>query len=98
MKDLYSESEEKCQFDMIYLPTGDHVILNNRNMTNDTVEIYQNGTAISVGSWHRKTLEGDYSDIINDVKARNEEAKQKSEKKITGQLDSLAELGKSQVK
>lgn len=94
----FPKSEEKCKFDMIYLPRGEHVVINNKNMTNDTVEIYKNGQAISVGSWHRKILDGDYSDIIKDVKTRSEEAKVKSEEKITNQLDSLAELGKSQVK
>ncbi len=94
----FPKSEEKCMFDMIYLPRGEHVIINNKNMTNDTVEIYKNGQAISVGSWHRKNLDGDYSDIIKDVKSRSEDAKVKSEQKITNQLDNLAELGKSQVK
>lgn len=94
----FPKSDEKCDFDMVYLPEGEHVIINNRNMTNDTVEIYRNGQAISVGSWHHKALDGDYSDIIQDVKARNQELNDRLEQRITNQLDSLAELGKSQVK
>ena len=50
---------EKCEFDMVYLPTTESVIINNKNMTNDTVEIHKDGKAISVGSWHQKKLDGD---------------------------------------
>jgi len=89
--------ERKCEFDMVYLPDKEYLVINNKNMTNDTVEINKNGKAISVGSWHRKELDGNFSDIINDVKLRLEASKQNNETKLTSQLDSMAELGKSQV-
>lgn len=88
---------EKCEFDMVYLPTTESVIINNKNMTNDTVEIHKDGKAISVGSWHQKNLDGDYSDILKDVQTRNESNNKAKEKKVTNQLDSMATLGKSQV-
>ena len=88
---------EKCEFDMVYLPTTENVIINNKNMTNDTVEIHKDGKAISVGSWHQKNLDGDYSDILKDVQARNEANNKAKETKVTNQLDSMATLGKSQV-
>lgn len=88
---------EKCEFDMVYLPTTESVIINNKNMTNDTVEIHKDGKAISVGSWHQKNLDGDYSDILKDVQARNEANNKAKETKVTNQLDSMATLGKSQV-
>lgn len=69
------DGSRKCEFDMVYNPEFNSVIINNRNMTNDTVEIYKNGRAISVGSWHQKTLDGNYSDIINDAKSRYEALK-----------------------
>ena len=88
---------EKCEFDMVYLPTTESVIINNKNMTNDTVEIHKDGKAISVGSWHQKNLDGDYSDILKDVHTRNEANNKAKETKVTNQLDSMATLGKSQV-
>ncbi len=88
---------EKCEFDMVYLPTTESVIINNKNMTNDTVEIHKDGKAISVGSWHQKNLDGDYSDILKDVQTRNEANNKAKETKVTNQLDSMATLGKSQV-
>lgn len=88
---------EKCKFDMVYLPTTESVIINNKNMTNDTVEIHKDGKAISVGSWHQKNLDGDYSDILKDVQTRNETNNKAKETKVTNQLDSMATLGKSQV-
>lgn len=88
---------EKCEFDMVYLPTTESVIINNKNMTNDTVEIHKDGKAISVGSWHQKKLDGDYSDILKDVQTRNEANNKAKETKVTNQLDSMATLGKSQV-
>lgn len=88
---------EKCEFDMVYLPTTESVIINNKNMTNDTVEIHKDGKAISVGSWHQKNLDGDYSDILKDVQARNKANNKAKETKVTNQLDSMATLGKSQV-
>lgn len=88
---------EKCEFDMVYLPTTGSVIINNKNMTNDTVEIHKDGKAISVGSWHQKNLDGDYSDILKDVQTRNEANNKAKETKVTNQLDSMATLGKSQV-
>lgn len=88
---------EKCEFDMVYLPTTESVIINNKNMTNDTVEIHKDGKAISVGSWHQKNLDGDYSDILKDVQTRNEANNKAKEIKVTNQLDSMATLGKSQV-
>lgn len=88
---------EKCEFDIVYLPTTENVIINNKNMTNDTVEIHKDGKAISVGSWHQKNLDGDYSDILKDVQARNEANNKAKETKVTNQLDSMATLGKSQV-
>ena len=88
---------EKCEFDMVYLPTTESVIINNKNMTNDTVEIHKDGKAISVGSWHQKNLNGDYSDILKDVQTRNEANNKAKETKVTNQLDSMATLGKSQV-
>ena len=93
----YPMSNEKCKFDTIFLPGKDCLIINNRSMTNDTVEIYQNGKAISVGSWHRKELDGDYSDIIADVKSRIDKSKNEGEAKLASDMDSMAELGKSQV-
>lgn len=91
------DGNEKCEFDMIYLPTTESVIINNKNMTNDTVEIHKDGKAISVGSWHQKNLDGDYSDILKDVQTRNEANNKAKETKVTNQLDSMATLGKSQV-
>ncbi len=88
---------QKCEFDMVYLPTTESVIINNKNMTNDTVEIHKDGKAISVGSWHQKNLDGDYSDILKDVQTRNEANNKAKETKVTNQLDSMATLGKSQV-
>lgn len=88
---------EKCEFDMVYLPTTESVIINNKNMTNDTVEIHKDGKAISVGSWHQKNLNGDYSDILKDIQTRNEANNKAKETKVTNQLDSMATLGKSQV-
>ena len=88
---------EKCEFDMVYLPTTESVIINNKNMTNDTDEIHKDGKAISVGSWHQKNLDGDYSDILKDVQTRNEANNKAKETKVTNQLDSMATLGKSQV-
>ncbi len=88
---------EKCEFDMVYLPTTESVIINNKNMTNDTVEIHKDGKAISVGSWHQKNLDGDYSDILKDVQTRNEANNKAKETKVTNKLDSMATLGKSQV-
>lgn len=88
---------EKCEFDMVYLPTTESVIINNKNMTNDTVEIHKDGKAISVGSWHQKNLDGDYSDILKDVQTRNKANNKAKETKVTNQLDSMATLGKSQV-
>lgn len=88
---------EKCEFDMVYLPTTESVIINNKNMTNDTVEIHKDGKAISVGSWHQKNLDGDYSDILKDVQTRNEANNKAKETKVTNQLNSMATLGKSQV-
>lgn len=88
---------EKCEFDMVYLPTTESVIINNKNMTNDTIEIHKDGKAISVGSWHQKNLDGDYSDILKDVQTRNEANNKAKETKVTNQLDSMATLGKSQV-
>lgn len=88
---------EKCEFDMVYLPTTESVIINNKNMTNDTVEIHKDGKAISVGSWHQKNLDGDYSDILKDVQTRNEANNKAKKTKVTNQLDSMATLGKSQV-
>lgn len=88
---------EKCEFDMVYLPTTESVIINNKNMTNDTVEIHKDGKAISVGSWHQKNLNGDYSDILKDVQTRNEANNKAKETKVTNQLDLMATLGKSQV-
>lgn len=88
---------KKCEFDMVYLPTTESVIINNKNMTNDTVEIHKDGKAISVGSWHQKNLDGDYSDILKDVQTRNEANNKAKETKVTNQLDSMATLGKSQV-
>lgn len=88
---------EKCEFNMVYLPTTESVIINNKNMTNDTVEIHKDGKAISVGSWHQKNLDGDYSDILKDVQTRNEANNKAKETKVTNQLDSMATLGKSQV-
>lgn len=88
---------EKCEFDMVYLPTTESVIINNKNMTNDTVEIHKDGKAISVGSWHQKKLDGDYFDILKDVQTRNEANNKAKETKVTNQLDSMATLGKSQV-
>lgn len=88
---------EKCEFDMVYLPTTESVIINNKNMTNDTVEIHKDGKAISVGSWHQKNLDGDYSDILKDVQTKNEANNKAKETKVTNQLDSMATLGKSQV-
>lgn len=88
---------EKCEFDIVYLPTTESVIINNKNMTNDTVEIHKDGKAISVGSWHQKNLDGDYSDILKDVQTRNEANNKAKETKVTNQLDSMATLGKSQV-
>ena len=89
---------KKCEFDMVYLPDCQSVIINNRNMTNDTGEIDRNGQAVSVGSWHHKVLDGDFSDIVNDVKMRTEHFEQNGNKQIISQLDSMAEIGKSQVK
>jgi len=96
---LHSSSPNgtKCKFDMVYIPLGNCIIIDNKNMTNDTVEIYRNGRAVSVGSWHQKYLDGDYSDIIADVQSRNEAVKQKGEAKLTSELDSMATLGKSQI-
>ena len=91
-------NQKKCEFDMVYLPDSQSVIINNRNMTNDTVEIYRNGQAVSVGSWHHKVLDGDFSDIVSDVKMRTEHSKQNGNKQIMSQLDSMAEVGKSQIK
>lgn len=88
---------EKCEFDIVYLPTTESVIINNKNMTNDTVEIHKDGKAISVGSWHQKNLDGDYSDILKDIQTRNEANNKAKETKVTNQLDSMATLGKSQV-
>lgn len=88
---------EKCEFDMVYLPTTESVIINNKNMTNDTVEIHKDGKAISVGSWHQKNLNGDYSDILKDIQTRNEANNKAKETKVTNQLNSMATLGKSQV-
>ena len=88
---------EKCEFDMVYLPTTESVIINNKNMTNDTVEIHKDGKAISVGSWHQKNLYVDYSDILKDVRTRNEANNKAKETKVTNQPDSMATLGKSQV-
>ena len=88
---------EKCEFDMVYLPTTESVIINNKNMTNDTVEIHKDGKAISVGRWHQKKLDGDYSDILKDVQTRNEANNKAKETKVTNQLDSMATRGKSQV-
>lgn len=87
----------KCDFDMVYLPTTGSVVINNKNMTNDTVEIHKDGKAISVGSWHQKNLDGDFSDILKDVQTRNEANNKAKETKVTNQLDSMATLGKSQV-
>ena len=66
-------------------------------MTNDTVEINKAGKAISVGSWHRKELDGDYSDIQKEIKARLETNDKEKETKVTAELDAMASLGKSQV-
>lgn len=91
-------SNEKCVFDMVYLPTIDGIVINNKNMTNDTVEIAKDGVAMSVGSWHQKKLEGDYSDIVIDAKSRFEAAQQNKENAMKSELDAMAELGKSQIK
>lgn len=93
-----SPSNKKCQFDVIYLPDSEVIIINNRNLTNDTVEINKKGQAISVGSWHRKELDGDFSNIIKSTKSKYEESKKDNENVLTGQLDSMATLGKSGVK
>ena len=90
-------SDKKCNFDFVYIPTSEAIIINNQNMTNDTVEIDKNGKAISVGSWHRKELDGNYSDIQKDIKARLEGNDKNKEAKVTAELDSMAALGKSQV-
>lgn len=94
----FPNSDRKCDFSMMYLEKPQCIIIDNLNRTNDTVEIYKNGRAISVGSWHRKDLDGDYSDLINDVKSRVESNKSQNETKLSNDLDALAELGKSQVK
>lgn len=91
-------SNQKCQFDVVYLPDSGAIVINNRNMTNDTVEINKKGEAISVGSWHRKELDGDFSNIIDSVKAKYEEFQKNKENAISNELDSMATLGKSQVK
>lgn len=88
---------KKCDFDMVYLPTTESIIINNKNMTNDTVEINKEGKAISVGSWHQKDLDGDFSDILKDVQARHEANNKIKETKVTNQLNSMATLGKSQI-
>lgn len=90
-------SDKKCDFDFVYLPTSEAVIIDNKNMTNDTVEINKDGKAISVGSWHRKELDGDYSDIQKEIKARLETNDKEKEAKVTAELDAMASLGKSQV-
>lgn len=91
-------SSQECAFDVVYLPTKNAIVINNRNLTNDTVEIDQNGKAVSVGSWHRKELDGDYSVLVNSVKSRYEQTQNNNKNKLTEQLDSMAQLGKSQVK
>lgn len=57
-------------------PSGT-MIINNKSMTNDTTEISPDGSAIHVGSWHRKELAkaGECNDILNDFKQRIENKK-----------------------
>lgn len=92
-----SPNGQRCEFDLSYIPNSETVVINNKNMTNDTVEIDKNGGAISVGSWHRKEIPGNYSDIINDVKTKTAELQKNKEAKISTELDSMAAIGKSQV-
>ena len=58
----------------MYLPKKNALIINNKSLTNDTLEIYSNGSAKHVGSWHNKKVaeEGTFSDVIEDAQKRYE--------------------------
>ena len=64
-----------------YFPNSGAVVINNQTMTNDTTEIYKDGSVRHVGSWHNKEVApaGSFNDIIDEVqsriKAENEEQK-----------------------
>ena len=66
-----------CQYSVEYLPQVEAMVINNKNMTNDTTEIYKDGRAVHCGSWHNKEVapKGTFVDIVEDAKKRFEEIK-----------------------
>lgn len=72
-----NKSGYPCQYSLEYLPQTQAVVINNKNMTNDTTEIYQDGRAVHCGSWHNKEVapKGTFVDIVEDAKKRFEEIK-----------------------
>ena len=64
-----------------YFPNSGAVVINNLTMTNDTTEIYKDGSVKHVGIWHNKEVApaDSFTDIIEEVesriKAENEENK-----------------------
>jgi len=68
------------RYSIEYFPNSGAVVINNQTMTNDTTEIYKDGSVRHVGSWHNKEVApaGSFSDIIEEVEARiNAENKEK---------------------
>lgn len=62
----------KPAYSIEYYPKAEALVINNKNMTNDTTEILRDGSVRHVGSWHNKEVApaGSYLDIIEDAKAR----------------------------
>ncbi len=68
------------RYSIEYFPNSGAVVINNQTMTNDTTEIYKDGSVRHVGSWHNKEVApaGSFSDIIEEVESRiNAENKEK---------------------
>lgn len=66
-----------CKYSINYSPENKSVLINNTNMTNDTTEIYEDGSVKHCGSWGDKELapKGSFNDIIKEVETRQKEGK-----------------------
>ncbi|MBR1424277.1 hypothetical protein IJ579_01790 [bacterium] len=87
--DLYTEKEirdilkqigtdndftNRSRYQVFYYPNKEALVIHNTSLTNDTTEIYKDGSVKHVGSWHNKDVApaGTFNDIIEDAKKRYE--------------------------
>lgn len=91
------------EIQLSYYPKNGSIVLDNKYATNSTVEIYSDGSARSLGSWHNKEIAaaGTYSDVSAQMKARYETYKSRgtnnTSEKLNNDMDAMASLGKSNV-